>query len=79
MVIAKSAGEDLERVGSSSETSSDAGQSSIGDPAELAELETFAGPWTLNTVSGCAHRASWSEERRCWTLARRPGASLSSS
>ena len=39
---AESAGEELEGVGSSSEASSDAGQSSEGDPAELADLETFA-------------------------------------
>ena len=38
----------------------------------LQELEAFAGPWILNTVTGCVHKALWSAERDCWTLACRP-------
>ena len=34
----------------------------------LDELEAFVGSWMLNAVSGCAHKASWSEGRNCWIL-----------
>ena len=42
----------MDNVSSSSEASSDAGLSSVGDPAELDELEAFAGPWMLKYSIG---------------------------
>ena len=50
---------------SESDASSDPGEQQkdedVGVP--LQELEAFAGPWILNAVTRCVHKALWSAER----------------
>ncbi|CAE7853523.1 unnamed protein product, partial [Symbiodinium necroappetens] len=65
---------------SESAASSDPGEQQEDEDVQvpLQELEAFAGPWILNTVTGCVHKALWSAERDCWTLACRPASTMCS-
>ena len=65
---------------SESAASSDPGEEQEDEDVQvpLQELEAFAGPWILNTVTGCVHKALWIAERDCWTLACRPASTMCS-